>query len=69
MEYYLAFRQAILDSGANTHVLLSRPPLHLHSARELQMCTFVIPVQSISDARLAYLRHAASVHPELGSNS
>ncbi|REH88544.1 hypothetical protein DOS58_08545 [Staphylococcus felis] len=40
-----------------THVLHTRPPL---TAKEQAPLKF---------ARLAYIRHAASVHPEPGSNS
>ena len=44
-----------------THALLTRPPLGiLKSIRKLQSKYFV---------RLACVRHAASVHPEPGSNS
>ena len=48
--------------GQVTHALLTRPPLslkHLHS-EEIRRKSFV---------RLACVRHAASVHPEPGSNS
>ena len=44
-----------------THALLTRPPLSfLKSTRRLQSKNFV---------RLACVKHAASVHPEPGSNS
>ena len=47
------------------HALLTRPPLELYifiSNRSLQICRKV-------PARLACVRHAASVRPEPGSNS
>ena len=48
-------------TGQVAHALLTRPPLmHRSSDRNLPFCT---PV------RLACVRHAASVHPEPGSNS
>ena len=44
-----------------TYALLTRPPLsYTYSIRRLPIYTFV---------RLACVRHAASVHPEPGSNS
>ena len=47
--------------GQVTHALLTRPPLSLQpSIRKLP---------SSSSVRLACVRHAASVHPEPGSNS
>ena len=52
---YPHFREAILNHRADSHALLSRLPL-FHPRRGLF-------------ARLACLKHAASVHPELGSNS
>ena len=55
MEYYPRFRGAILLFGVDSYALLTRLPLG---------CTvWYVP------ARLAYLKHAASVHPEPGSNS
>ena len=44
------------SGGQVTHVLLTRPPLGTPPQRE------------VSPARLACVRHAASVHPEPGSN-
>ena len=47
--------------GKVAHALLTRPPLeHIHSIRKLR---------SYVPARLACVRHAASVRPEPGSNS
>ena len=46
------------SSGQVSHVLLTRSPLELH-----QCCHRMVP------ARLACVRHAASVRPEPGSNS
>ena len=43
------------------HALLTRPPLNLFS--------FGRSLNPISSVRLACVRHAASVHPEPGSNS
>ena len=45
-----------------THALLTRPPLSLQNvnSEEDQLSSFV---------RLACVKHAASVHPEPGSNS
>ena len=42
------------------HALLTRPPLSQSSVRKLPLNRFV---------RLACVKHAASVHPEPGSNS
>ena len=53
MVYYLTFRLAIHLLEVDSHALLTRLPLIHRSGL----------------ARLAYLKHAASVHPELGSNS
>ena len=50
IEYYPGFRRAILYLGADSHVLLSRPPLNFSLRKN--------PV------RLAYLKHTASVNPE-----
>ncbi|TSC54124.1 MAG: hypothetical protein LiPW16_151 [Microgenomates group bacterium LiPW_16] len=50
---YLVFRRAILDQRVDSYALLTRPPLS--GLRRTD--------------RLACLRHAASVHPEPGSNS
>ena len=47
--------------GQVAHALLTRPPLSLQ--------TFDRSLRSISSARLACVRHAASVRPEPGSNS
>ena len=49
-------------TGQVTHALLTRPPLSLQNinSEEDQLSSFV---------RLACVRHAASVHPEPGSNS
>ena len=51
--------------GVRSYVLLTRPPLvYFHTTLEF------LQVQSESlTARLACIRHAASVHPEPGSNS
>ena len=43
------------------HVLLTRPPLSLHSS--------IRKLQNLSSVRLACVRRAASVRPEPGSNS
>ena len=43
------------------HALLTRPPLNLFS-----LDRSLVPIASV---RLACVRHAASVHPEPGSNS
>ena len=43
------------------HVLLTRPPLSLHSS--------IRKLQNVSSVRLACVRRAASVRPEPGSNS
>ena len=49
-------------TGQVTHALLTRPPLSLQNvnSEEDQLSSFV---------RLACVKHAASVHPEPGSNS
>ena len=44
-----------------THALLTRPPLSVQSS--------VRRLPSVHSVRLACVRHAASVHPEPGSNS
>ncbi len=56
IKYYPRFLGAILYLGAGSCILLSRPPLSTHLAAN-------------RNARLAYLRHTASIHPEPGSNS
>ena len=44
-----------------THALLTRPPLsYISASRRINQCSFV---------RLECVKHAASVHPEPGSNS
>ena len=48
-------------TGQVTHALLTRPPLRLLSS--------IRKLPSIISIRLACVRHAASVHPEPGSNS
>ena len=48
-------------TGQVTHALLTRPPLRLLSS--------IRKLPSIISVRLACVRHAASVHPEPGSNS
>ena len=53
MQNYPSFRKAILHQKVRSHALLTLPPL----------------VRLRGPVRLACLRHAASVHPELGSNS
>ena len=45
-----------------THALLTRPPLRIHKI-------WPKPPQRIFSVRLACVKHAASVHPEPGSNS
>ena len=58
IEYYSTFRRTILNFGVDSYVLLSRLPLILRSSCERSRTV-----------RLACLKHAASVYPELGSNS
>ena len=48
-------------TGQVTHALLTRPPLSISSLNRSFIPRFL--------ARLACVRHAASVHPEPGSNS
>src|SRR3989344_3245358 len=55
IQYYPSFRKAILDLGVRSLLLLTRLPL--------------APILRSGPARLACLRHTASVHPEPGSNS
>ena len=62
MRYYQPFPAAIPCMRQVTHALLTRPPL---SHKRLQ--TEVICL--ICFVRLACVKHAASVHPEPGSNS
>ena len=52
--YYPRFLGVISDLEVNSHALLTRSPRH---------------PSKLGRVRLAYLRHAASVRPELGSNS
>jgi hypothetical protein len=52
-----SFEPLFPTSRQVTHALLSRPPLDWHHLR------------STNPARLACIRHAASVYPEPGSNS
>ena len=56
------FSRLFPTKGQITHALLTRPPL---STDQLPAETF----RRSSSARLACVRHAASVHPEPGSNS
>ena len=62
MRYYQPFPAAIPCMRQVTHALLTRPPL---SHKRLQ--TEVICLKCF--VRLACVKHAASVHPEPGSNS
>ena len=55
MRYYPAFRRAIPHYWVDSYVLLTRLPLD--------------HILLYNPARLACLRHTASVHPEPGSNS
>lgn len=55
MRYYSSFRRAIPHLRVDSYVLLTRLPL--------------LSPQVVRGARLACLRHTASVHPEPGSNS
>lgn len=57
MEDYPRFPGVILHHRVGSYVLLSRPPLPRFSPKRGW------------DVRLAYLKHAASVYPEPGSNS
>ena len=49
-------------TGQVTHALLTRPPLSRHSRPSEKFCPWCF-------VRLACVKHAASVHPEPGSNS
>ena len=49
-------------TGQVTHALLTRPPLSHHSRPSEKFCPWCF-------VRLACIKHAASVHPEPGSNS
>ena len=55
------FQLLFPDTGQITHALLTRPPL-----RTSESIRRLLPKSSV---RLACVRHAASVHPEPGSNS
>ena len=55
------FRSLSLSKGQVLHALLTRPPLSLSSLDRSR-----IPISSV---RLECVMHAASVHPEPGSNS
>ena len=65
IKYYSDFRRVIPDSWVRTYVFLPRLPC----------CTFQTSFPSCKtktercSIRLACLIHAASIHPELGSNS
>src|SRR3989344_1521677 len=59
MRYYPAFRRAIPHQEVDSYLILTRLPLIHPSFLRLKDFT----------ARLACLRHTASIHPELGSNS
>ena len=50
------------STGQVTHALLTRPPLSRHSRPSEKFCPWCF-------VRLACVKHAASVHPEPGSNS
>ncbi len=70
MGNYLTFRLAMPHFEVCTKVLLTRSPLVWHIARHARNNFYHTHiVLHTRPVRLACLIHAASVHPELGSNS